>query len=107
MKRDYKIDVYDARLRIANDKKSAYCEDNENDSPCCSIYGHNKKWWVVIYLPDTCLRKACHESVHGAASLLDTIGLDISAKDQEALAWLTDYIFSKCQDFIARLPSEK
>lgn len=106
MKRDYKIDVYDAKLRIANDKKSAMCEDSESDSPCCSIYAFNSKWWIVIYLPDKSLRKACHESVHGAASLLECLGAKITDGTQEPLAWLTDYIFSKCQDFIERLPPD-
>lgn len=104
MKRDYKIDVYDARLRIANDRKSAHLEESENNSPCCSLYAFNGKWWVVIYLPEKCLRTACHEAVHGALSLLEAIGHVNNSKDQEPLAYLTDYIFSKCQDFIERLP---
>lgn len=104
MKRDYKIDVYDAMLRIANDKKSAHNEDSENNSPCCALYGFNDKWWIVVYLPDDCLRKACHESVHGALSLLDVIGHKNHSQDQEPVAYLTDFIFSKCQDFLARIP---
>jgi hypothetical protein len=105
MKRDYKIDVYGAMLRIANDKKSAHSEDDENDSPSCAIYGSGYTWWVVIYLPDKCLRKACHESVHGALSLLDVIGHKNHNQDQEPVAYLTDFIFSKCQDFIDKLPA--
>lgn len=106
MKRDYKIDVYDAMLRIANDKKSAHIDDVDNNSPCCSIYAFNKKWWVVIYLPDKCLRTACHESVHGSLSLLEAVGHLNHSKDQEPTAYLADYIFSKCQDFISRMPYE-
>lgn len=103
MKRDYKIDVYDAKLRISNDKKQAKLSDEESNSPCCAIYGFNDKWWVIIYLPDKCLRKACHESVHGALSLLDVIGHKNHSQDQEPVAYLTDFIFSKCQDFIEGL----
>ena len=105
MKRDYKIDVYGAMLRIANDKKSAHNEDTEHNSPCCAIYGFNNTWWVIIYLPDKSLRNACHESVHGALSLLEAIGHVNHSKDQEPVAYLADYIFSKCQDFIEKLPA--
>lgn len=99
MKRDYKIDVYDAMLRVCNDRKSAHLGDADNDYPSCAIYSSNKKWWVIIYLPNKSLRAACHESVHGAMSLLDTIGCKASFDDQEPVAWLTDFIFAHCQRF--------
>lgn len=103
MNRDYKIDVYDAKLRITNDRLKAKLGEDESRSPCCAIYGFNHKWWVIIYLPDKCLRKACHESVHGALSLLDVVGHKNHSQEQEPVAYLTDFIFSKCQDFIERL----
>jgi hypothetical protein len=103
MKRDYKIDVYDAMLRIGNDKKSTHNQDNEVGSPNCATYAFDGKWWIVIYLPESCLRTACHESVHGALSLLDAIGHKNNSQDQEPVAYLTDYIFSKCQDFISSI----
>lgn len=100
MKKDCNIDVYSAKLRICNDKKSAKLGDNESNCPCCAIYGFNGVWWVIIYLPNNSLRDACHESVHGAMSLLDAVGSKPSFDDQEPVAWLTDYIFSKCQSFL-------
>lgn len=106
MKRQYKIDVYDALLIIANDRKSAMMEDEYPEGPNCSLWAHNHKWAIVIYLPDNCLRKACHESVHGAIDLLCEIGYKLDRGNQEPVAWLTDFIFSKCQDFIMRLPND-
>ena len=103
MKKDCKIDVYDAKLRVTNDRKQAKLGADESNSPCCAIYGFNDKWWVIIYLPDKCLRKACHESVHGALSLLDVVGHKNHSQDQEPVAYLADFIFSKCQDFIEGL----
>lgn len=100
--RDYNIDVYDAKLRICNDRKSAKLGDSENDYPSCAIYASGNKWWVIIYLPTDSLRTACHESVHGAMSLLDVLGLKPSFDDQEPVAWLADYIFSRCMEFIER-----
>lgn len=100
MKIDSKIDVYGAMLRVCNDKKSAHLSNDDSDCPSCSIYAFNKKWWVVIYLPDKSIRSACHESVHGAMSLLDCVGVKPSFDEQEPVAWLADYIFSKCEHFI-------
>lgn len=102
MKRDYKIDVYDAMLRVCNDRKSAHLKDDDSDYPSCTMYAFNNQWWVVIYLPKNSLRTACHECVHGAMSLLDVLGVKPSFDEQEPVAWLTDFMFSKCQDFLAR-----
>lgn len=106
MKRDYKIDVYDAMLRVCNDRKSAHLKEDDNDYPSCTMYAFNKQWWVVIYLPTNSLRTACHESVHGAMSLLDVLGMKPSFDEQEPVAWLTDFIFSKCQCFFASVTYE-
>ncbi len=39
----------------------------------------------------------CHESVHAAWGILDHVGVKVKAKNHEALAYLTGYIFDKCQ----------
>lgn len=101
MKRDYKIDVYDAMLRVCNDRKSAHLKDDDSDYPSCTMYAFNNRWWIVIYLPKNSLRNACHECVHGSMSLLDVLGVKPSFDQQEPVAWLTDFMFSKCQDFLA------
>ena len=106
MKKRYNIDVYDAFLMVSNDNKNLMDETPEHNMPFCRMGVLNKKWCIVIYLPNPCLRTACHESVHGAVGLMEKLGIPITADNQESIAWLTDYIFSKCQDFIARLPSE-
>lgn len=98
--RDYNIDVYDAKLRVCNDRKSAKLGDKDKDYPSTAIYGFNGKWWVIIYLPNDSLRTACHESVHGAMSLLDVLGVKPSFDEQEPVAWLTDYIFNCCHRFL-------
>lgn len=97
--RDYNIDVYDAKLRICNDRKSARLSEDDPGYANCAIYGFNGKWWVIIYLPTDSLRTACHESAHGAMSLLDVLGVKPSFDEQEPVAWLTDYIFSRCLSF--------
>lgn len=104
MKRHYKIDVYDSILTVANSKRYAETRHITYENACTSIGGKNDKWNIVIYLPKKCLRTACHESVHGAFSLLDKLSCSIDVDNQEPLAWLTDYIFSCCQDFMRRLP---
>ncbi|MDP5205452.1 hypothetical protein ORI99_00105 [Alishewanella sp. SMS9] len=103
--RDYNIDVYDAKLRICNDRKSAKLDNDDPDHSSCAIYGFDGKWWVIIYLTNDSLRTACHESVHGAMSLLDVLGVKPSFDDQEPVAWLTDYIFSRCQCFFESIKS--
>lgn len=101
MKRDYKIDVYDSMLRVTDDKWLAKLDgDHPDHVAACHLLGYKKKWWVMIYLPEPDLRAACHESVHGAFDLLSQIGVNIDRENQEPLAWLADFIFSKCQLFI-------
>lgn len=100
MKRDYKIDVYDSILTISDSYNEIKMSKEWENIACCLIGKKSEKFNVVIYLPKPCLRTACHESVHAAYSLLDRLSVNIDAKNQEPLAWLTDYIFSCCQRFI-------
>lgn len=101
-KRTYKIDVYDSLLTISNDHDAIDLDPDYKEVDCCMIGTRRGKFDVVIYLTSPCLRTACHESVHAAYSLLDKLSVNIDNDNQEPLAWLTDYVFSKCQDFIDR-----
>lgn len=103
MLRRYKIDVYDAILTITDDPTvKEVGKDLDFPSPMCILGVYKQQWNPVIYLPRGNLREAVHESVHAAVTLLDKLWVKVDVDNQEAVAYLTDFIFSKCYDFIER-----
>tara|TARA_R110000851_G_scaffold74597_5_gene164493 strand:- start:6481 stop:6858 length:378 start_codon:yes stop_codon:yes gene_type:complete len=49
---------------------------------------------LLLLAPNTAT--LCHESVHAAWGILDHAGVKVKAKNHEALAYLTGFIFEEC-----------
>lgn len=101
MHRDYKLDIFEAVIRVTDEvAKTHHDPGEETPSSFCVMMGHNKKWYLMIYLKNDCPRTACHESVHAAVELLAEIGVKYDRDNHEILAWTTDFIFGKCMEFL-------
>lgn len=59
---------------------------------CCQATGSKI---VVLYLNNASLQVLAHESVHAAWAVLNGVGAKVSYKNQEPLAYLTDWVFEK------------
>jgi len=65
-----------------------------------TVFEHSKepsKYVIAIPLEDYDIKTAVHESVHCAWDILDAVGVKLDAENNEALAYLTEYIFDKVE----------
>lgn len=67
----------------------------ENSHGSCS---HNSQG-VVIWVKGNgyeALENLCHESIHAANFTLDSKGVDVTTRNDEALAYLAQFVFRNC-----------
>lgn len=108
-----KVDVFNCKIYLAKSleeynsfivkyDRSAVVGSDECSGITADVVDDKGRFFVVMALHENSRSNTqviVHESVHAAIKIMDSCGVPISEDNQETIAYLTDYIFSKAVKF--------
>lgn len=109
MDKTFRVPVYNFKVHVTDFDHAKQVEDLWEDIKSLggAVYWYQGKLCMYVATDWLKLRKrigefVTHESIHAAFEILKTCGIKVDESNHEALAYLTEYIYSKVTEILFR-----